>query len=160
MGSLTDDMARLCGEIVGLRMLRRAFVQDLGRSVAQLRASFRQAQEERTAKSRTQRVRALGDLKVSVAGLRQDNLLDLEGARRAWAGLETKKARPPRPAKAPPRPKEQPGGAREPAAAPGPKAAPPREAAAQRPAAKSASRRRPAASRKKTGGRTPAKKKS
>jgi hypothetical protein len=159
MGSLTDDMARLCGEIVGLRMLRQAFVQDLERSVAQLRASFRQAHEERTTQSRNQRVRALGDLKVSVAGLRQDNLLDLEGARRAWAGVGTAKTRPSRPAKARPRPESQPAAAREPAASPVRQTAPPSGETAKRPPAKGGSRRRPAASRKKTGSRAPAKKK-
>jgi hypothetical protein len=159
MGSLTDDMARLCGEIVGLRMLRRAFVQDLERSVAQLRASFRQAHEERTARSQAVRVQAIGDLKVSVAGLRQDNLLDLEGARRAWAGLGTEKSPPPRQAKARPRTESSPGVAREPAAAPVRQASPTSGETAKRPPAKGGSRRRTPVTRKKAGSRPPAKKK-
>src|SRR4030042_1690544 len=68
MGSLTDDMTRLCGEIVALRGLRQAFVQDLVRTVAQLKAGFRQAHEQMSRETREGRAKAVLDLKMSGAG--------------------------------------------------------------------------------------------
>ena len=99
MGSLTDDMTRLCGEIVALRGLRQAFVQDLVRTVAQLKAGFRQAHEQMSRETREGRAKAVLDLKMSVAGLRQDNFLDLKGAHRAWFGSATGQG--PKPAREP-----------------------------------------------------------
>jgi hypothetical protein len=99
MGSLTDDMTRLCGEIVALRGLRQAFVQDLVRTVAQLKAGFRQAHEQMSRETREGRAKAVLDLKMSVAGLRQDNFLDLKGAHRAWFGPATSQG--PKPAREP-----------------------------------------------------------
>lgn len=99
MGSLSDDMARLCGEIVTMRHLRRAFVQDLVENVARLKASFRESRGRVSRETREERARAVLDLKVAVAGLRHDNLLDLKGARRAWSGVAPAKPRAPKSAK-------------------------------------------------------------
>jgi hypothetical protein len=141
MGSLTDGMARLCGEIVGLRLLRRAFVQDLQRNVAQLRASFRQARDERSGTERAERAQAIYDLKVSVAGLRQDNLLDLKGAHRAWSGL-AEKSRSPQNSKPQPQAESRPGEVRDPAGEPVRQASPPTGESSKRPPAKRGSPRR------------------
>ena len=43
MGSLTEGMTRLCGEIVALRGARLTFVRDLGQDVADMKANFRRA---------------------------------------------------------------------------------------------------------------------
>jgi hypothetical protein len=158
MGSLTDGMARLCGEIVGLRLLRQAFVQDLQRNVAQLRASFRQAHDERSGTERAERTQAIYDLKVSVAGLRQDNLLDLKGARRAWSGL-AKKSRGPKNLKPQPQAESRPGEVRDLAGGPGRQAAPPSGETSKRPPAQGGARRRSPAKGKKPGSRTQPKKK-
>jgi len=99
MGTLTESMTRLCGEIVALRGLRQAFVQDLVRTVAQLKAGFRQAHEQMSRETREGRAKAILDLKMSVAGLRQDNFLDLKGAHRAWFGPATSQG--PKPAREP-----------------------------------------------------------
>jgi len=129
MGSLTDDMTRLCGEIVALRGLRQAFVHDLVRTVAQLKAGFRQAHDQMSRETREGRAKAVLDLKMSVAGLRQDNFLDLKGAHRAWFG---------------------------PATSPGPKAA--REGVRQTSPKTGEAARRPAAKGGKPGGAPAAKK--
>jgi len=71
MGRLTDEMTRLCGEIVALHKARKGFIKDLTHNVAAMKANFRRAHAERRA--------AVAHLKKTVAA-------DLEGARRAWAG--------------------------------------------------------------------------
>jgi hypothetical protein len=79
-------MTRLCEEIVALRRGRQAYVQDLARGVAGMKATFRQAHTEMAQKDRRSRAASLSDLKATVAGLRQAFALDLQGAHRAWFG--------------------------------------------------------------------------
>jgi len=86
MGRLTDDMTRLCGEIVALRGARQGFVKDLTRNVARMQTTFRRARQEMARKTRAERRAAINHLKKTVAGLRQEFAADLQGARRAWAG--------------------------------------------------------------------------
>jgi len=86
MGRLTDDMTRLCGEIVSLRGARKSFVKDLCHDVATLKAGFRRAQQEMSRRTKAERAMAFADLKKTVVGLRHAFAADLEGARRAWAG--------------------------------------------------------------------------
>ncbi len=86
MGRLTEDMTRLCGEIVALRGARQGFVKDLTRNVARMQTTFRRARQEMARKTRAERRAAINHLKKTVAGLRQEFAADLQGARRAWAG--------------------------------------------------------------------------
>jgi len=79
MGRLTDDMTRLCGEIVSLRGARKAFVKDLSHSTAALMANFHRAHQDMARKTKAER-------RAAVAHLRKTMAADLEGARRAWAG--------------------------------------------------------------------------
>ena len=63
MGTLTESMTRLCGEIVTLRGARLTFVRDLGQDVATLKADFRRAHNEMAQRTKAERqgfVKALG----------------------------------------------------------------------------------------------------
>ncbi len=63
MGTLTESMTRLCGEIVTLRGARLTFVRDLGQDVATLKADFRRAHNEMARRTKAERqgfVKALG----------------------------------------------------------------------------------------------------
>jgi hypothetical protein len=71
MGTLTESMTRLCGEIVALRGERLTFVRDLGQNVADLKAGFRRAHADMAQQGRAERrgfVRGLGH---EVASLRK-----------------------------------------------------------------------------------------
>ncbi len=86
MGRFTDDMTRLCGEIVATRTARNTFVKDLTHDVAAMRANLRRAQKDMARKTRAERRAAMAHLKKTVGGMRHAFAADLEGARRAWAG--------------------------------------------------------------------------
>jgi hypothetical protein len=86
MGRFTDEMTRLCGEIVTLRGARRTFVKDLTRHTAAMRAGFRRAHHEMAKKSKAERRAAVAHLKKTVAHMRHAFAADLQGARRVWAG--------------------------------------------------------------------------
>ncbi len=43
MGSLTESMTRLCGEILAQRGARLTYIEDLGQNVADLKANLRRA---------------------------------------------------------------------------------------------------------------------
>jgi len=86
MGHLTDEMSRLCGEIVALRGARRSFVHDLTKNVGAMQANFRRTHREMSRKAKAERRAALTNLKRTVAGMRQEFAADLQGARKAWAG--------------------------------------------------------------------------
>ena len=63
MGTLTESMTRLCGEIVALRGARLTFVRDLGQDVAALKADFRRAHNDMARRTKAERqgfVKALG----------------------------------------------------------------------------------------------------
>ncbi len=86
MGHLTDEMSRLCSEIVALRGARHTFVKDLCHEVATMKASFRRHHHDTARRTRADRKMAFANLKKTVAGMRQAFAADLEGARRAWCG--------------------------------------------------------------------------
>ncbi len=86
MGRLTDEMTRLCGEIVALRRARMGFVKDLIHNMAAKKANFRRTHNEMARKARAERRAAMADLKKTVGMMRHACASDLEGARRAWAG--------------------------------------------------------------------------
>ena len=76
MGSLTESMTRLCGEIVGLRGARLTFVRDLGQNVAEMKAKLRRDHTEMARQSKAARQDFVLDLGREVEGL-------LKGFRRA-----------------------------------------------------------------------------
>jgi hypothetical protein len=86
MGRLTEEMTRLCGEIVALRGARKGFVKDLTHNVATMKANFRRAHNEMARKTKAERRAAMAHLKKSVGDMRHAFAADLDGARRAWAG--------------------------------------------------------------------------
>jgi hypothetical protein len=86
MGRLTEEMTRLCGEIVALRGNRRTFVKDLTKHTAAMRAGFRRSHQEMARKSKAERRAAVAHLKKTVGAMRHAFAADLEGARKAWAG--------------------------------------------------------------------------
>ena len=86
MGRLTEEMTRLCGEIVALRGARKGFVKDLTHNVATMKANFRRAHNERARKTKAERRAAMAHLKKTVGDMRHAFAADLDGARRAWAG--------------------------------------------------------------------------
>jgi len=72
MGTLTESMTRLCGEIVALRGARLTFVRDLGQNVADLKAEFRRAHNDMAQRSRAERRGFVKTLGYEVASLRAD----------------------------------------------------------------------------------------
>ena len=62
MGTLTESMTRLCGEIVTLRGARLTFVRDLGQDVATLKADFRRAHNEMAQRTKAERQGFVKDL--------------------------------------------------------------------------------------------------
>jgi hypothetical protein len=90
---LTDDMTRLCGEILALRNNRDDLMNHLAResrdrsqSVAELcgqLASMRAAMARRT---KGERISFLHNLNRTVASARSAVQSDLAGVRRVWAG--------------------------------------------------------------------------
>lgn len=86
MGRLTEEMTRLCGEIVALRGARKGFVKDLTHNVATMKATFRRAHNEMARKTKAERRAAMAHLKKTVGDMRHAFAADLDGARRAWAG--------------------------------------------------------------------------
>ena len=90
---LTDDVTRLCGEILALRKMRGTMMSDLSRgatgrkqAVAELCAHMGSARAAMAKRGRNERVAFLSSLKRSVGAHRRDVRNDLAGARRAWAG--------------------------------------------------------------------------
>jgi len=79
MGRLTDDMTRLCGEIVAFRGFRKSFVKDLTHSTNALLDSFHRAHQDMARKTKAERRAAWAHMKKTLNA-------DLNGARRAWAG--------------------------------------------------------------------------
>jgi len=101
MGNLTEDIARLCNEIIGLRESRLGFMNTLtraakerGQAVAQMQANIRTALGEMAHEGKANRTafasnvrKAVSGLVQTVADLRQGFVTDVEGARKAWFGL-------------------------------------------------------------------------
>jgi hypothetical protein len=83
---MTDDITRLCGEIVALREARGAMMRGLVRehkdrsqSVFQFRAHTHSARAEMAKRTKTERLAFLRNWQRELQR-------DLAGARRAWAG--------------------------------------------------------------------------
>jgi hypothetical protein len=83
MGTLTESMTRLCGEIVALRGARLNFVRDLGQGVAAMQADFRRAHADMARKTKAEREGFVKDLGHEVASLRR-------GFRRSHAEMARK----------------------------------------------------------------------
>ena len=90
---LTDDMTRLCDEIVAMRKMRGSMMTELRHgakglrhSVTKLCAHFGRVRTTMAKRTKNERVAFLNDLKRSVNGQRRDMRSDLAGAHRAWAG--------------------------------------------------------------------------
>ena len=69
MGPLTEDMTRLCAEIVALRGARQTFVKDLTHQVAALKANFRRTRHDQARKARADRHAFVKHLTHSVAAM-------------------------------------------------------------------------------------------
>ncbi len=86
MGRLTEEMTRLCGEIVALRGARKGFVKDLTQTTATMIGNFHRSRKEMARKTKAERRAAVAHLKKTVGAMRNAFAGDLVGARRAWAG--------------------------------------------------------------------------
>jgi hypothetical protein len=90
---LTDDMTRLCDEIVAMRKMRGSMMNELQHgakglkhSVTKLCAHFGRVRATMAKRSKNERLAFLNNLKRTVGAQRRDIRNDLAGARRAWAG--------------------------------------------------------------------------
>ena len=90
---LTEDMTRLCDEIVAMRKMRSSMMTELQHgakglkhSVTKLCAHFGRVRATMAKRTKNERVVFLNNLKRSVGAERRDLRNDLAGARRAWAG--------------------------------------------------------------------------
>ena len=90
---LTEDMTRLCDEIVAMRKMRANMMTELQHgakglthSVTKLCAHFGRVRATMAKRTKNERVAFLNNLKRSVGVERRDMRNDLAGARRAWAG--------------------------------------------------------------------------
>jgi hypothetical protein len=86
MGRLTEEMTRLCGEIVAMRGARKGFVKDLTHDTATMMNNFHRARKDMARKTGSERRAAVSHLKKSVGAMRHAFAADLDGARKAWAG--------------------------------------------------------------------------
>jgi hypothetical protein len=90
---LTEDMTRLCDEIVAMRKMRSSMMTELQHgakglkhSVTKLCAHFGRVRATMAKRSKNERLAFLNNLKRTVGAQRRDIRNDLAGARRAWAG--------------------------------------------------------------------------
>ena len=90
---LTDDMTRLCGEIVSLRKRRGELLDSLERESKARRASvsgmceqFANARAEMGRSTKSDRLSFLRNLQHTVQMQQRAMQSDLAGVRRAWAG--------------------------------------------------------------------------
>ena len=90
---LTEDMTRLCGEILAMRGMRGDLMRELQRgakcrqqSTADLCAHIGAARVAMAKQTKNERVAFLNGLKRSVGAHQREVRNDLAGARRAWAG--------------------------------------------------------------------------
>ena len=94
MGEITEGISRLCDQIRTLRDARYTLMSDLARSakerrqaMADAKVSFRNAFTEMNRKARAECFSCVSGIKTRVAGLRRGFAGDLDGARRAWMGM-------------------------------------------------------------------------
>ena len=90
---LTEDMTRLCDEIVAMRKMRGSMMTELQHgakglkhSVTKLCAHFGRVRATMAKRTQNERLAFLSSLKRSVGAQRREMRNDLAGARRAWAG--------------------------------------------------------------------------
>ena len=90
---LTDDMTRLCDEILAMRKARGTMMLELQHGarglkhgVTKLCAHFGRVRTAMAKRTKNERLTFLNNLKRSVGAERRDLRNDLAGARRAWAG--------------------------------------------------------------------------
>lgn len=90
---LTDDMTRLCAEIVALRNNRDDLMnhlahesRDRSQSVAGLCAQFTSMRAAMARRTKNERISFLNNLKRMAAAERRALQSDLTGVRRAWTG--------------------------------------------------------------------------
>jgi len=90
---LTDDMTRLCAEILALRKMRGNLMSEIqhdskGRkkAVAKFCAHLGSARAALARRSKHDRVAFMNHLRRTVGAQRQEMRDDLAGARNAWAG--------------------------------------------------------------------------
>ena len=86
MGRFTEEMTRLCGEIVATRRARQGFVKDLNHDVAAMKANLHREHMEMARKTKAERRAATNHLRKTVGAMRHAFAADLEGARQAWSG--------------------------------------------------------------------------
>ena len=90
---LTEDMTRLCDEIVAMRKMRGNMMTDLQHgakglkhTVTKLCAHFGRVRATMAKRTKHERLTFLNNLKSTVGAQRREMRNDLAGARRAWAG--------------------------------------------------------------------------
>ena len=107
MGVLTNDMSRLRDEILASRGAREALMRNLAqeasglaKGVDRMLGEFHQSQARMAHKTHADCAqflagveRTVNGLKKTVTGLRADFAADLGGARQAWRGHPTRRAR-------------------------------------------------------------------
>jgi hypothetical protein len=90
---LTNDMTRLCGEIVTLRARRGEMLDTMARtckdrreSMAELRGQFANTRKAMARKTKADRLAFLHNLRHAVNAQRREMCSDLAGVRKAWTG--------------------------------------------------------------------------
>jgi len=90
---LTEDMTRLCDEILAMRKMRGNMMNELQHgalglkhSVTKLCAHFGRVRATMAKRTKHERLTFLHNLQHSVGSQRREMRDDLAGARRAWAG--------------------------------------------------------------------------
>lgn len=83
MGSLTEGMTRLCGEILARRGARLTYIEDLGQNVAEMKANLRRAHHDMSRQTKAERQDFVKALDREVASL-------LAGFRRTHQDLSRK----------------------------------------------------------------------
>ena len=98
MGTMTDDMTRLVGEINIMRNTREALMNDLAQGtkemktfVATMLGNFSKAHHGMAKRAKADRIAFVTGLEKRVLKLRREMATDLAGARRAWHGKGAKK---------------------------------------------------------------------
>jgi len=70
MGSLTESMTRLCGEILAQRGARLTYIEDLGQNVAEMKANLRRGHLDMARQTKAERQDFVKGLDREVASLR------------------------------------------------------------------------------------------
>jgi hypothetical protein len=90
---LTDDMTRLCGEIVSMRRMRGSLMgqlhneaADRKQAVAEMCSHLGEARLAMAQRTKNERVTFMNNLRRTVGAQCREMRNDLAGARRAWAG--------------------------------------------------------------------------